>query len=82
MHFLSTIFTPHSSYSVLAIHILLNPSEEQRIEPPSQVKNFLSGEAITFTSSFIGLIAKYLISFVNLSGNPLNKEFPLVNYNF
>ena len=50
--------------------------KEERIEPPIHTANFLSEEAIILTSSFIDSGAKFLISLVNLSGNPLNIEVP------
>jgi len=45
-------------------------------DPPIHADNFLSGESITLTSFFIDSLAKALIYFVNLSGNPLNIEEP------
>ena len=57
---------PDSSYSVLVIHIDSKVEMEDKIEPPIQTANFLSGEAITLTSSFIDSGAKALISLVSL----------------
>ena len=44
---------------------------DERMDPPIQTANFLSGEAMTLTSSFIDSGAKALISLVSLSDNAL-----------
>ena len=70
------MLTPHSSYSELVIHIDSNVEMEDMMDPPIHDVNFLSGLAITLTSFFIITGAKFLISFFNLSGNPLSNEVP------
>ena len=62
---------PNSSYSVLVIHINSKVEMDDKIDPPIQTVNFLSGEAMTLTSSFIDSGAKALIFLVSLSGNPI-----------
>jgi len=49
---------PDSSYSVLVIHILSNVEMEERMDPPIQTANYLSGEPMTLTSCFIDSGAK------------------------
>jgi len=65
---------PDSSYSVLVINIDSKEEIDDKIDSSIQTANFLSGEAITFTSSFIDSGAKGLISLVSLSGSPLYIE--------
>ena len=70
-----TMSGPDSSYSCLEIHIVsLNVDREARIDPPSHVKCFLSGEANTL--AFIGCVARVVISFCIRSANPWNMELP------
>ena len=59
---------PDSSYSVLVIHIDSNVEMEERMDPPIQTANFLSGEAMTLTSFFIFSGDKSIISLFSLSG--------------
>lgn len=59
---------PLSSYSSFVIHILWNVEREDKIDPPIQTENFLSGGATT--RIFIEVGAKAAISLVSLSLNP------------
>jgi hypothetical protein len=47
---------------------------DERIDHPIHALNFLSGETIILTFSFIDSATKILISFVSLSANSLNFE--------
>jgi len=67
-HFLWTIWGPDSSYSALVIHIVWKVDRDERIEPPIQTENYLSGGATTLIFMVDG--ARLTTSLESLSGIP------------
>ena len=65
---------PASSYSVLVIHIVQKDESDDKIDPPIQTENFLSGGAKTLIFMVVG--ANLVTSLFNLSGNPVNIVLP------
>ena len=57
-----------SSNSSLVIHISVNVEIEVKIDPPIQTQYFLSGTATTLIFAAIFGFARFLSSFVSLSG--------------
>lgn len=65
---------PLSSYSLLVIHMAWNVDNDDKIDPPIQTENFLSGGATTLI--FIVDGARDVNSLLNLSGIPGNIVVP------
>lgn len=73
-HFLCTIVDPTSSYSSLVIHMASNVESDNKMDPPIQAENFLSGVATTLI--FIEEGANEVTSLESLSGIPGNMVVP------
>ena len=73
-HFLWTTGAPDSWYSCFVIHIVWKVDKDDKIDPPIQTKNFLSGGARTLTFMVDG--AKAVTYLLNLSGIPGNIVVP------